>query len=200
MTGLIVVGLVILALVLALVLVVVNPILNPGPLMFTQRRVGRAEQTFTIFKFRSLPVAASDATRFGAFLRASHLDEVPQAFNILRRDMNLIGPRPEQVALYADLIKTVPCFRLRALWQPGMITNARFDHGYAKSALQHRLRSRAERAEMMGRTPAHDLALLVRATVRLSGAIGLAKLGQRVVASSLCTRNSKTRLQRSPFS
>ncbi len=80
---------------------------TPGPALFRQKRIGREKRTFTIYKFRSMPVTAPrdtpthqlDAkavklTRLGAFLRRTSIDELPQLFNILRGDMSVVGPRP----------------------------------------------------------------------------------------------------------
>ena len=80
---------------------------QPGPAFYRQVRVGRSGEQFTILKLRSMvpgadragPLVTSRAdsrvTRFGALLRATKLDELPQLINVLKGDMTLIGPRPE---------------------------------------------------------------------------------------------------------
>lgn len=99
---------------------------TPGPVFFRQKRVGRHGRTFLIFKFRTMVDGAylmgsrltvkrdPRVTRLGKFLRWSKLDELPQLFNVLSGDMNLIGPRPEDphfVAYYTPTQRQVLCVR-----------------------------------------------------------------------------------------
>jgi lipopolysaccharide/colanic/teichoic acid biosynthesis glycosyltransferase len=85
-----------------------------GPVVFRQRRIGRRNQLFSIFKLRTMTVAGSDAdgnrstekgdariTRIGNFLRRTSIDELPQLFNVLKGDMSLVGPRPHAIGSLA---------------------------------------------------------------------------------------------------
>jgi len=77
---------------------------SPGPAIFRQRRVGRQERLFTLYKLRTMQIAIEDVpshmaapamvTRVGRFMRKTKLDELPQLFNVLLGDMAFIGPRP----------------------------------------------------------------------------------------------------------
>jgi lipopolysaccharide/colanic/teichoic acid biosynthesis glycosyltransferase len=101
---------------------------SSGPALFRQQRIGKNGKPFTILKFRtmqadaptySIKVADHDpaVTRVGRFLRRSGLDELPQLWNVLRGDMAIIGPRPEQMDLY-DLYE--PWQRQRHVVKPGI--------------------------------------------------------------------------------
>lgn len=119
---------------------------SPGPILFQQRRIGRFNRPFVIYKFRTMVVGADrgnaeisrqDAriTRFGAFLRNTSLDELPQILNILRGEMSLVGPRPtlpNQVERYTER----QMLRLRGL--PG-ITNLPAIHGRNQLDWDHRI-------------------------------------------------------------
>ena len=99
--------LLILLLPILLIVAVVIKVDSPGPVIFKQERIGRGGKVFRIYKFRSMKINSehtgsgvysgkgdSRVTRFGRFLRASSIDELPQLFNILKGNMSFIGPRP----------------------------------------------------------------------------------------------------------
>jgi len=102
-----------------------------GPIFFMQKRVGRHGHIFTMLKFRSMVVdenrgetwtAHNDprVTRFGWLLRKTHLDEVPQFLNVLRGEMSLVGPRPEQPAYVERFSKEIPYYKRRLKVKPGI--------------------------------------------------------------------------------
>jgi exopolysaccharide biosynthesis polyprenyl glycosylphosphotransferase len=116
---------------------------SPGPIFYKQERLGRNGRKFFIYKFRSMYTNAEHAgqaiwttegdtriTRIGRFLRATHLDELPQMFNILRGDMSLIGPRPEREAFVTELEKTIPFYRCRLMVKPGLTGWAQVKYPY----------------------------------------------------------------------
>ena len=127
-------------LLLGLCIYAVNLWANPGPLIYCQTRIGRGEVPFTILKFRSMARPgraggyASDQMDnippWGRILRASHVDELPQIINIIKGDMALFGPRPEQPQIYRQLCHHIPCYRLRSLQHPGLLSTVQAQPGY----------------------------------------------------------------------
>ena len=104
-----------------------------GPALFRQARLGRGGAVFEMLKFRTMTVGAEaetgpvwtapgDArvTRVGRVLRRFHLDELPQAVNILKGEMSLVGPRPERPELAARIEREVPGFAARLRVRPGL--------------------------------------------------------------------------------
>ena len=103
-----------------------------GPVFYTQLRVGKDGKNFKIYKFRSMVRNAQKkggiwtsvndprVTRFGRFLRKSHLDEVPQFINVLKGEMSIVGPRPEQPVIVDKYIKLVPYYQRRLAIRPGI--------------------------------------------------------------------------------
>lgn len=118
-------------------------IANRGPLFYRQQRVGRDGRAFTILKFRTMRTESGEAanewtteddpriTPFGRVLRRTHLDELPQMVNILRGDLSLVGPRPEQPQYVGELRSKIPFYDLRQLVRPGLTGWAQVKFGYA---------------------------------------------------------------------
>jgi lipopolysaccharide/colanic/teichoic acid biosynthesis glycosyltransferase len=122
-----------------------NCVGNRGPLLYRQTRVGKGGKEFEILKFRTMTparpgeasswTAADDPriTRFGAWLRKSHLDELPQVVNILRGDLSVVGPRPEQPQYVTELEAKIPFYGLRHLVRPGLTGWAQVKYPYGAS-------------------------------------------------------------------
>lgn len=119
-----------------------------GPILFSQMRVGRNGREFRIWKLRSMRHAGDDhtarfaepnddrVTRVGKFLRRTRVDELPQLWNVLKGDMSLIGPRPEQAAFVRVFADSIPSYPYRHLVRPGLTGWAQVQQGYADSEQQ----------------------------------------------------------------
>ncbi|MEK6271310.1 MAG: exopolysaccharide biosynthesis polyprenyl glycosylphosphotransferase [Actinomycetota bacterium] len=118
-----------------------------GPVFYRQRRVGERGREFEIYKLRTMVPDAEArgpqwcepgderVTRLGRFLRRSHLDELPQLWNVLRGEMTLVGPRPERPEICAELENRFPHYIRRHLIKPGITGWAQLRCGYAGSEL-----------------------------------------------------------------
>lgn len=127
---------------LAVILVVLNPVFNPGPLLYRQRRMGQGCTPFIALKFRTMtcgarergaydPVEVDRITPLGRIFRRMGLDELPQAVNVLRREMSLIGPRPDCVHHAEEFLAEIPEYRHRYAILPGMSGLSQIKLGYA---------------------------------------------------------------------
>jgi len=103
-----------------LVVAIIVKISSPGPILFRQKRLGRAGRIFTIIKFRTMTVEEKIITPAGNFLRQTRLDELPQLINILKGEMSFIGPRPEIPEIVEEREKQIPFYRMRLLVKPGL--------------------------------------------------------------------------------
>lgn len=103
---------------------------------FRQDRIGRRGRAFTLLKFRTMAGMRGEGTdiervtRFGRFLRNTHMDELPQLWNVLRGDMSLIGPRPEMISIERWATRQLPAFGNRLVLRPGITGRAQITQGY----------------------------------------------------------------------
>jgi len=105
---------------------------SKGPVFFKQERVGKDRKIFIMYKFRSMiqdaekkggawtSVGDPRVTKFGFFLRKSHIDEVPQFWNVLKGEMSIVGPRPEVLKIVDKYSELVPYYVRRLVIRPGI--------------------------------------------------------------------------------
>ncbi|MBS4057153.1 MAG: sugar transferase [Bacteroidales bacterium] len=116
---------------------------SPGPILYSQERVGVRGKPFKMHKFRSMfadaektgpQLSAEDdprITRFGRFMRKVRLDEIPQFYTVLKGDMSLVGPRPERMYYIEQISRRAPHYRLLLKVKPGITSWGQVKFGYA---------------------------------------------------------------------
>jgi lipopolysaccharide/colanic/teichoic acid biosynthesis glycosyltransferase len=187
----------------ALALVVLSPLLlvialavwltSPGPILYTQQRVGvdrrrrptqalydrRGGDTgglvFTIYKFRTMRNDAERhsgavwatqndprVTPIGKFLRQYRLDELPQLINVLLGDMNIVGPRPERPAIFAELRTRIADYAMRQRTRPGITGWAQINNNYDACLDDVKVKVRYDLEYLERQSLAEDLRIMVR--------------------------------------
>jgi len=135
------------------VIAIVIKLTSPGPVIFKQERVGFNRRTFMMYKFRTMRIQEtrqSDTewtvendprrTKFGAFLRKTSLDELPQFFNVLLGDMSVVGPRPERPYFVEQFKEEIPKYMVKHHIRPG-ITGWAQSNGYrGDTSIKERIR------------------------------------------------------------
>ncbi|MCW7462943.1 exopolysaccharide biosynthesis polyprenyl glycosylphosphotransferase [Leptospira limi] len=131
---------------------IVIKLTSPGPVFFSQLRIGKGGKEFLLYKLRTMKTekniqqakwaSANDPriTLFGKFLRKTRIDELPQIFNVLKGDMSFIGPRPEQLEFVNLLSKEIPFYSLRHSVSPGLTGWAQVNYGYGSSVYDSRIK------------------------------------------------------------
>ncbi len=159
--------------VLALVIIPVGLLIvftSSGPLFFTQERVGQFSKVFRVYKFRTMRVGAGNTwtadkdariTSVGSVLRKLRIDELPQFINILKGDMSLIGPRPEQVHIVEDLKTHIPYYNERHMVKPGLTGWSQL-HVYANSVEGTRLKLQYDLYYIKHRSLWFDVEIVLR--------------------------------------
>lgn len=116
-----------------------------GPVLYKQERIGRFGKPFKIYKLRSMvqgaengtPALSSDnderITKIGRFLRKTHLDEIPQFYNVLKGDMSLVGPRPERQFYIDQIVQHAPHYTHLHKLRPGITSWGQVKYGYASN-------------------------------------------------------------------
>ncbi|MCX6254087.1 MAG: sugar transferase [Bacteroidia bacterium] len=128
-----------------LILVIAIKLSGKGPVIYSQKRVGRDGKSFTIYKFRSMYSGTEEGihllsdkrdkriTAVGRFMRKHKLDEIPNFLNVLKGEMSLVGPRPEQQYLIDQIIIKAPQYQLLQNIKPGITSWGQVKYGYAST-------------------------------------------------------------------
>lgn len=162
-----------------------NQLTSPGSLFYYQERVGQHGKLFRMVKFRSMVMRAeadtgpvwvqpndSRITPVGRLLRKSHLDELPQVWNVLRGEMSLVGPRPERPEFVASLAESIPEFSARHAVKPGITGWAQVNYRYVNSVDETRIKLHHDLEYIAHQGIWLDLIILLRtveAVVKMQG-------------------------------
>lgn len=163
---------------------------SPGPILFRQERVGRRRRghpegrPFTMLKFRTMSVAPRHhracwatedegrITAVGRVLRRFRLDELPQLFNVLRGDMNVVGPRPEQPEIFDRLRRRIRRYVERQRVLPGITGWAQINQGYDRTIDDVRRKVALDLEYIRRRSTLEDLKIMWRTVPVMLGRRG----------------------------
>ncbi|HEX5929024.1 MAG TPA: sugar transferase [Solirubrobacterales bacterium] len=162
------------------------------PVLYRGARIGRAGELFWMYKFRTLKPDAEERlgpyygeeltrrteeerTRIGGVLRTTHLDEVPQLWNVLRGDMAIVGPRPIRPSFFAELCREIPQYWQRLVVRPGVT-------GFAQT--------RVTREESWANKLAHDMEYIADRSVTLYISVLLATVAKVLGRGPAAPRNN----------
>lgn len=155
------------------------------PIMYSQTRAGKNGKPYKIYKFRTMfqdaekdgnvhPAEENDerVTRTGIFLRRTHIDELPQFWNVLRGEMSIIGPRAERPVHVAEYQKHIPFYRARLLVKPGITGWAQINYGYSATIPQTVVKLEYDLYYIKRRNLAMDISIILRTVGQVIGLRG----------------------------
>lgn len=146
---------------------------SPGPIIYSQERIGLHGKPFRMHKFRSMlrdaekgtPMLSSKSdsriTSFGKFMRKVRLDEIPQFYSVLIGDMSLVGPRPERQFFIDQIVKRAPHYRVLHKVKPGITSWGQVKYGYAENVEQMIERLKYDILYIENMSIATDLKILI---------------------------------------
>lgn len=157
---------------------------NPTPEQIARRKHDAGGRVFKIYKFRTMSADSDRAgqvwasktdpriTRIGGILRKYRLDELPQLWNVLRGDMNIVGPRPEQPGIFNDLRDQVARYSLRQKVLPGITGWAQVNHHYDQCIDDVRTKVEYDLEYIERRSLVQDLKIMARTVPVMLGRKG----------------------------
>lgn len=131
-----------------LAVALITKLSSDGPVFYKQERIGRNGIPFYIYKFRSMIVDSefngpqlttdddSRITPWGKIMRKTHLDELPQFWNVLKGEMSIVGPRPERAYFIRQITEKAPAYWNLLAIKPGITSIGQVDYGYAENVDQ----------------------------------------------------------------
>ena len=161
-----------------------------GPMFFIQQRAGRTGRPFGLIKFRTMHPCdeprsewVSDnvdrITRVGHYLRRFRFDELPQLVNVLRGDMNLVGPRPHPVTNQAVFMEKIAYYGLRSTVRPGVTGWAQIRYGYANNLAEETEKMRYDLYYIKNRSLWLDLRIMLETVVTVLFGAGASEVRRR---------------------
>ena len=150
-----------------------------GPIFFKNLRVGYKKKIFSLIKFRTMREINKNKTSwavgeeekriffFGKILRKTHLDELPQIFNVFKGELTLVGPRPEQPEIFYQLEKEIPFYELRIFVLPGITGWAQVNYKYPENVEETKIKLEYDLYYLKNRSLFLDFLIIIKTIQKL---------------------------------